>query len=217
VGGAHTLTSATVDITQEGHQAPEGALSVAARARRDGMVRSGSVKWFFPMALALSVVAGSFEVWPQLSEARKDKEKGREDNSIHLIVDGVPRKTWTVGELMAHKFDFVSRKGRVSPAVPLTLILHDPLSGVPAESVVSVRVVTGKNGAPNDFVFKGPALSHLNDVVLKVDVDKGGQWKAWGKDQKAQATLDRIFGRRFVLNRVSRIEVVTSPEKKPSP
>lgn len=175
------------------------------------------MKWFFPMALALSVIAGSFEVWPQLSEARKDKEKGREDNSIHLVVDGVPRKTWTVGELMAAKFDWVSPKKKVSPAVPLTLILHDPLSGVPAESVASVRIVTGKNGAPNDFVFKGPALSLLNDLILKVDVDKGGQWKLVGRDRKAQDALDRIFRRRVVLNRVSRIEVVTSPEKKPSP
>jgi len=180
------------------------------------MVRSGSVKWFLPISLVLSVIAGSFEAWPQLSEARKEKSR-REDNSIQLVVDGVPRKTWTVGELMAVKFDFVSPKGKVSPSVPLTRVLHDPLSGVPAESVASVRVVSGKNGAPSSFVFKGPALSHLNDLILKVDVDKGGQWKLVCRDRKAEGTFNRILGRRVVLNRVSRIEVVTSPEKKPSP
>jgi hypothetical protein len=177
------------------------------------MVRSGSVKWFLPIALALSVIAGSFEAWPQLSEARKEKSR-REDNSIQLVVDGVPRKTWTVGELMAAKFDWASPKGKVSPAVPLTLILHDPSSGVPAGSVASVRVVSGKNGAPSAYDFKGPALSHLNDLILKVDVDKGGQWKLVCRDQESEDTFRRILGKRVVLARVSRIEIVSLPEKK---
>jgi len=204
------MSSKIVNRTEESHQAPEGALSGAARARRDGMAMSGSVKWFLPIALALSVIAGSFEAWPQLSEAPKES---RQENSIQLVVDGVPRKTWTVGELMAAKFDWVSPKKKVSPAVPLTLILHDPSSGVPAGSVASVRVRSGKSGS---LEFKGPALSRLNDLILKVDVDKGGQWKLVPKDRNAEETLKRILGQRAVVARVFRIEVITSPQKKPS-
>ena len=208
------MTSAIVDMAEEGHQAPEGALNWRARACRRGTVPSGSVKWFLPIALALSVIAGSVEAWPQLSEARK--ESRRKENNIQLVVDGIPRKTWTVGELMAAKFDWESPKKKVSPAVPLTLILYDPSSGVPEGSVVSVRVGGWKGGGVQ---FIGPALSHLNELLLKVDVDKGGAWKLVCRDRKCDETFSHlhVVGKQVVLARVTRIEVVSSPQKKPSP
>jgi len=210
------VSSRVTGIAEEDQPRHRGARAGSARARWHGAAGSGSLGRLLPVVLALSllILVGAVEAWAQVSEAAKEGREGRrKENSIQLVVDGVPRKTWTVGELMAAKFDWVSPKGKVSPAVPLTLILHDPASGVAAESLAAVRVVTGKGHGVD---LKGPALAHLNDLLLKVDVDKGGQWKLVSRDLKAEAIFGRILGKRVALAPVSRIEVVTSPDTKPS-
>lgn len=133
-------------------------------------------------------------------------------NSIQVVVNGALKKTWTAGELMRSRFDWVNPKGKFRPAVALTDALAIKDAGFALDSVTELRVLSKKGGLD----FKREALAFIRDLLLVVDVDRGGAWKLAVRTQEAEDSLKALVGvPRIALEGVRRIEVVAAPSSEP--
>lgn len=128
-------------------------------------------------------------------------------NSIEIVVNGALKKTWTVDELMRGRFDWLSSKGKFSPAVPLTYALASKEIGVAENSITELRVLSKKD----QLRFTGESLALIKDLILVVDIDKAGNWKLALRTKEAEERLKSLFNaQRISLEGVRRLEVVTA-------
>jgi hypothetical protein len=132
-------------------------------------------------------------------------------NSIEVVVNGVVKRTWAANELMRHRFDWVNPKGKFRPAVALTDALPAKEMGFSPESVTELKVLSRKSS----FRFQGEAIAQLKELLLVVDLDKGGVWKLAVRTREGDDRLKALLGTRVALDGVRRIEVVTVPSAEP--
>jgi hypothetical protein len=129
--------------------------------------------------------------------------------AIQVIVDGEVRRAWTTAELMERRVDAPNLRGKFRPTVALTDVLPFDALGVSRERVAEVSI---QGQAPGGLRLTGAALGYLGELLLQVDVDKGGVWKLVPRTREAEAALGRLVGaRRIVIQDVRRIEVTTGP------
>jgi hypothetical protein len=161
-------------------------------------------------AAPLYVVGLAFVFSANFSAAQTTDGRSREpqSNSIQVLVNGVLKKTWTVDELMGGRFDWLSPKGKFSPAVPLTYALAAKEIAVAENSIIELRVL----GKKDKLRFTGESLALVKDLILVVDIDKGGNWKLASRTKEAEKSLNSLLkAERISLEGVRRIEVVTAP------
>lgn len=161
--------------------------------------------WWFRVGLPV-VFASAVAVTLQQSNLPASEPP---PNSIQVAVDGVLRKVWRADELMGGRFDWANPKGKFRPAVPLTYALTSAPAGLPPQAVTAVTVL-GKKGR---LSLTGEALVFLKDLLLLVDIDKGGAWKLAVRTEAAERKLKALLpGRSFTVEAVRRIEVSTGAD-----
>lgn len=134
-------------------------------------------------------------------------DRGAPANSIQVVVNGVVTKTWTADQLMRHRFDWSNPKGKFRPAVALTEVLAIKDAGFTLDSLTELKVLSRRESV----TLRGKALARIKDLVLQVEVDKGGTWKLMPRNQEAEDALQKLVGPRIALEGVRRVEVVTGP------
>ncbi|MFQ5458909.1 MAG: hypothetical protein ACE5FC_10740, partial [Myxococcota bacterium] len=130
-----------------------------------------------------------------------------ESNEIQLIVDGTLKKTWSVSELMRGRFDWESPNRKVSPAVPVSYVLFSEKGGL-EEGSVSGITIAGHKGRVD---LSGDTLPLLDNLLLRLDLKRGGAWQLVGRDLDADRRLETLAGDRH-LERIQRIEVLLGPD-----
>ena len=128
-------------------------------------------------------------------------------NSIQVVVNGVVTKTWTADQLMRGRFDWANPKGKFRPAVALTEVLSIKDAGFTLDSLTELKVLSRRESV----TLRGEALTRIKDLVLQVDVDKGGTWKLMPRNREAEGALRKLVGPRIAVEGVRRVEVVTGP------
>jgi len=129
-------------------------------------------------------------------------------NSIQVLVNGALKKTWTADELMRGRFDWANPKGKFRPAVPLTYALTFSGAGFAPAAVITLTV----SGKKERIALTGEALAFLKDLLLLVDIDKGGAWKLAVRTEEGERKLKALLpDRSFTVEAVRRIEVSTGP------
>lgn len=130
-------------------------------------------------------------------------------NDIELLVDDVLVKTWHIDELMVHRIDWQSPQKRFFPAVPVTSILFDPASGLLPETMASITFY----GVRDVLHLRRQALANLSSLLLKLDIDRGGEWKLGASDHRSEQLLAAANGlHQIKLKRLRRIELRRQPD-----
>jgi len=149
------------------------------------------------LASLLALLIGATSALSDPFEPHADHE---ETNSIEVVVDGKARKTWTVGELMRGRFDWLSPNGTFFPAVPVTFALVSPPLEIDLESIAAIRFRSQKTAVE---LAEGD-LDLLQDLLFKVDLERGGTWQLVGRDEMAEERLIDITG----IDRLRRVLVI---------
>ncbi|MFQ5417674.1 MAG: hypothetical protein ACE5FL_11565 [Myxococcota bacterium] len=139
--------------------------------------------------------------WLYLRLAEVPPPTNSESNDIEFVVDGALRRTWTVAELMAGRFDWESPKEQVYPVVPVSFVVYEE-SGLPRASVASVKLISHKG----ELEFAGENLALVDELLLKLDIARSGTWALVSRSRDAERRLAALLGTtRF--KKVIRIEV----------
>ena len=134
-------------------------------------------------------------------------DRGAPANSIQVVVNGVVTKTWTADQLMRRRFDWANAKGKFRPAVALTEVLSIKDAGFTLDSLTELKVLSRRESV----TLRGEALTRVKDLVLQIEVDKGGTWKLAPRNREAEGALRKLVGPRIAVEGVRRVEVVTGP------
>jgi hypothetical protein len=161
--------------------------------------------------VVLSAIAVAVFVSPGVGSEQRNEAGAAESppNSIQVAVNGVLRKTWRADELMGGRFDWANPKGKFRPAVPLTYVLTFSEAGFAPASITTLTV----SGKKERIALTGEALVFLKDLLLLVDIDKGGAWKLGVRTEAAERKLKALLpGRSFTVEAVRRIEISTGAD-----
>jgi len=130
-----------------------------------------------------------------------------DSNEIELRIDGKLSRNWTVTELMKGRFDWESPKGQIYPAVPLSYLLGSGDEAIDRKEIRMLRVV-GRN---QKFEIDAAHLPPLEDLLLRLDVARGGSWQLTARTEAARAMLEAL-GQERRIRRVWRLEITTRAE-----
>lgn len=159
------------------------------------------------MQALLVFIAFALACGPASDSSVAPEQANDESNEIQLIVDGTLKKTWSVSELMRGRFDWESPNRKVSPAVPVSYVLFSEKGGL-EEGSVSGITIAGHKGRVD---LSGDTLPLLDNLLLRLDLKRGGAWQLVGRDLDADRRLETLAGDRH-LERIQRIEVLLGPD-----
>lgn len=160
--------------------------------------------------LSLLAPALALLLCPGVGDAQRSEEPP--PNSIQVTVDGALKKTWSADQLMRGRFDWTSAKGKFQPAVALAYALAFKDAGFTEDSIAGLEVI----GKKNRLRLAGGALAYLKELLLVVDIDKGGTWKLAARTREAENALKPLVkAPEISLESVRRIDVITGVRSTP--
>lgn len=123
-------------------------------------------------------------------------------NAVEIVVDGGPPQVWSIQELMDLRFDWVSPKQQIYPAVRIADLLDR--SGLEERDRVSrIRF----SGGQDEVVLRGDRVELADRLLLKLDLNRGGVWQLVAEDAATEELVTELQPPRHV-RRLTRIEIL---------
>lgn len=130
---------------------------------------------------------------------------GGETNEIEIVVDGTTSDVWSIQELMKMRFDWVSPKDQIYPAVRVSDLLSRAGVDPTSEPLAEIRLIGGQD----EIVLQGDKTALANRLLLKLDLNRGGTWQLVGEDAETEGLIPQIQPPNHV-RRMVRIEASRS-------